>query len=1707
MPHAGAHGLRPFSVIADNVDGLAKAAKRKPFFAWMQQQGYDVVLLSETHTISAQQMQRWARQGAGPGRPWRGFCYSHSKPRAEGERAGAGVAVLLTHGIVKEGTEPEVEYRDGSGRVLRVAWTTPWEKRVAAVAVYAPADQEQRPAWFDGTYQEGLDAGALGSSLIVGGDFNCALSEEDVQPVAGTLPRHSRRMVGAAQLQRVNQREGLVDAWRYRNPHARQPTHYSFNHNTAGDGAPAAAARGASSSGEAGGQAHNAPAAVHLATSAGRIDYVFLSADLVNGGWVQSATQHRRYPADHRPVVVKLQPPQMPLLGQRGWRYPNSALGDPAFVAEVQDSLKAAVEQQQQQLPRQNPLAELVQLQGHLETATRLVQKRLKLQRQAELRQLRRDVATAYRQHHQMGSSAQTQANILRAEQRLTDYGVQQRQQQGEAGDVLWELYGDGKPSFWGYRLGKELPQPQYISAVAAADGTTISTHTRAGVAAAGDTLADFFDPAAGGLFSQHPTDPQQQQELLAGIDKRLTPEQQQQCLGPNGDGTITLEEAKAALDSLPRGKVPGSDGLTYESYSAFWPQIGPAFVAACNYLFAQEAAQLSPQQRLGLITLLFKGGGKPREQAASYRPITLLNCDVKILAKVVVRRVGPVLDSIIDSTQTAFVPGRDIADNVLLHLEEIDYLQEQQQPGCVTFLDFEKAYDRLDRDWLFKCMSAMQFPAGILQWVQLLLAGTQGRIVFNGGHLSRVFEIPSGCAQGSPLSPLLYVIAAQPLAARCRALQAAGEVNSIRLPDGSASPCCMQHADDTSLHAASRQGTGVLFEKAVRPFCAASGAKVNTAKCQGMEVGVQQPFVGVDTATTIPFPDTAQNPIRHLGIPMSAQGAQPHAAALYTQRLQTVTWRVRQWARQDLTYLGRCAVAKQVLASCLTYHTQFVPVPEDIMDRLHRRLTAFVMGQGCVREAHMRRWNDSPPEAVASLAVSMGGCGQVDVRAHAAAMQARTAAALLHPRRTAWKPLMRANLRHALPGLGEAVLVQQSKGPLQAAVRVGRLQQRHAAYVEGFQRVGIHRHMAHDSMSSQQIGLELLVGNHSVGSSTDGNMLPAAGSLPSHLNQGPGTSVGQVLQVLTWQPARDGVVLPPAWQHTLQEGSTCAWQVDATRQWVQQETEQGTKTYGVQQDGSLEAADSALAGAQSLQWVPCCVVDVTQILHPSFQLQQQQRQQQQQQQGTGEQQREALSGSQQQQPLLQQGVSEEQVQQQQRQAQRARPPSRSPIFLVGAWQNIKVDPSVWGLGFDMGVLQFTPKAATQRLLQHHCGQHHGEGWVPGVGKRPRLWRDRQGAEAPQDGLQDMETALKRSFQEMLDSNMQGSGRRSSSATRRFSDAALMEAYHAPWMDPPRERELPRQRAAAAAAVTTIQRQQQLQQQLQIRSPARDDLLDPVTEHMGPVDASSHKWVAAYQRAGHKQLPRSLRVFGWRLLHAGVKVGARRMVVSGRREPAQFTCPAQQCQQQPQLETLTHLFVECPVAATVWQWFAQLWQQVQPGAMVPVSSSRALLLDDDSVWAPPLEKQQLWTYMRLLLLESIWVVRSRCSTSQPGGSQSSSSNSHSNSNGGSTQGNSGGSGGEGSSVGRGDAPAATAGNARFTAKAVACRFRAELQQQMQRDWKRVGVDVRLGSGVPMAWLRGPSPVLTLSKFWWKWGAIFTVEENGDVAVAVSTAGL
>ena len=209
----------------------------------------------------------------------------------------------------------------------------------------------------------------------------------------------------------------------------------------------------------------------------------------------------------------------------------------------------------------------------------------------------------------------------------------------------------------------------------------------------------------------------------------------------------------------------------------------------------------------MGPVTLLYKGKGADKAQPASYRPITLLNTDYKLAARVIASRLGALLNHVVDSTQTGFLPQRWIGDNILAHLETIDFHQYSQQPGVLLFLDFEKAFDRLDRPWMERCMAAVGFGAGAQRWVSLLHAGTTARVAFNGWHTAR-FPVQSGVFQGSPLSPLLFVLAVQPMAAHARQLAAQQGLHALSTPLGQPAPFMHCHADDTTIHAGpSRRG------------------------------------------------------------------------------------------------------------------------------------------------------------------------------------------------------------------------------------------------------------------------------------------------------------------------------------------------------------------------------------------------------------------------------------------------------------------------------------------------------------------------------------------------------------------------------------------------------------------------------------------------------------------------------------------------------------------------------------------------------------------------------------------------------------------------------------------------------------------------------------------------------------------------------------
>ena len=600
--------------------------------------------------------------------------------------------------------------------------------------------------------------------------------------------------------------------------------------------------------------------------------------------------------------------------------------------------------------------------------------------------------------------------------------------------------------------------------------------------------------------------------------------------------------------------------------------------------------------------------------------------------------------------------------------------------------------------------------------------------------------------------------------------------------------------------------------------------------------------------------------------------------------------------------------------------------------------------------------------------------------------------------------------------------------------------------------------------MSAHQVRLELLVGNHSVADATTGLAMRSPAALPARLRpRTAGATLGQVSSALSFRPAVDGIVIPPAWQQALQQREDeipATWWVDRQRRWVRQTAVgQGPTWYGVKTDGSMRYQEEAPALPPGEVLGPACVVYTAK------------------------------------------GGPRKQPQQRQGDAREA--PATSAYYLVGAWQEVTLDPSVWGFGPGLDLLKYTVRAATQRLLQFACRPLPG--WVPDMGMRPRVWRSKDGSLSPATALQQLEGRQKRSFDSMM--------QRGFAAPGRFAAADVAAGVHANWMDPSPPRLHPRQRAAAgqaAAPAGPLTAQRQRQELLQVSEPVVDDTEDPLTRGLEPALPDDDLWTAAYRRASDKRLPRRLRVLGWKLLHAAVHVGGSRFHAArsrqdllqccclrpdchqrqpqpdqeqGQRDPSQLgqqqqqqqqQLPPQQEQQQEQrrqsqpgqqqweqrgqpqpgqqpgppqgrpqpqqqlgsqlpqpgtytLETLSHVFVFCGPALDAWSWFERMWDRIEPGSV----SARALdchdagliLLDDVREWQPPAALVHLWTHLRLLMLQSVWDARCDSQGQQYSGSQ------------------------------------------------VVSRFVAVLQQQLRQDWARTQDDIRVDSGVPMSWLR------------------------------------
>jgi len=415
----------------------------------------------------------------------------------------------------------------------------------------------------------------------------------------------------------------------------------------------------------------------------------------------------------------------------------------------------------------------------------------------------------------------------------------------------------------------------------------------------------------------------------------------------------ITEHEVYNILCSFSDNKCPGSDGLSKEFYIFFWEEIKHLLLQSFEYsLFT---GSLSMDQRKGIISLIPKKG-KDTLNLGNWRPLTLLNTDYKILAKLFAYRIKNLLPDLINDDQTGFIPGRYIGCNINRILSAIDYSNTNNIEAMLISIDFQKAFDSMEWEFVYKAMLHFGFPTKFIGWIKIMYIDINSCVV-NNGNISELFNPSRGVRQGCPLSPYLFVLGAEILS------------NYIRMfskipPLINKGSCISQYADDTTIITLRSNKVIKCVFNILEEFSMVSGLKVNINKTQVMPIGKDVSNISEIKEFSICDSMTV------LGITVCCN-LKRMIKLNYEPVIQVIKNCLRIWNQRQLSLFGRIEIVKTLGISRLVYLLSLLPSPgKDYLNIIEKELIQFI-------------WNYKPAKIRSTILKNrkdLAGAGMIDL-------------------------------------------------------------------------------------------------------------------------------------------------------------------------------------------------------------------------------------------------------------------------------------------------------------------------------------------------------------------------------------------------------------------------------------------------------------------------------------------------------------------------------------------------------------------------------------------------------------------------------------------------------------------------------------------------------------------------------------------------------
>jgi hypothetical protein len=287
-------------------------------------------------------------------------------------------------------------------------------------------------------------------------------------------------------------------------------------------------------------------------------------------------------------------------------------------------------------------------------------------------------------------------------------------------------------------------------------------------------------------------------------------------------------KDIKEAIFQMKHSKALGHDGFPAKFYQVFWSLIKDDLMA----MFRDFHTGNLPLFCLNFGTIMLLPKEKEVKKIQQYMPICMINVIFKIFTKVLANRLISVACRITKTLQSAFLPGRYILEGVIVLHETIHELKIKKQKGIILKLDFEKAYDKVNWDFLQQVLRMKGFPNLWCQWMERVVSKGSLCVQVNEG-LGHFFQTKKGLRQGDPLSPIVFNLVVDMLVVLIE------RSKSMSLFDGlvphlvEESLSILQYADDTILFLEDdlEKAKGLIL--VLSAFEKLSGLKINFYKSE----------------------------------------------------------------------------------------------------------------------------------------------------------------------------------------------------------------------------------------------------------------------------------------------------------------------------------------------------------------------------------------------------------------------------------------------------------------------------------------------------------------------------------------------------------------------------------------------------------------------------------------------------------------------------------------------------------------------------------------------------------------------------------------------------------------------------------------------------------------------------------------------------------